>query len=640
MVHARSDVKRLAAHMRLVDACEILGIHASASRDDAQRAYRKQALLHHPDRSSAPDATSRFQTIGEAWERVQLFHDHPMRWGAHADPPEQAADAGPSTRHTSGPDHASWEELFKAWFGGVGGGTQWQEADFQPPPQHTASCQCARCAAERRRDELFARRAKEREARRRAYEQMMDDARQRSLDEAARTAERVRLDTAKKKQQADEQQRRSAARRTKAIAALEGLLATALDVHHATLEELLDAFTALKAAVEGCRKAGLADDEPAATMESGKTAATRESGRASLLARAERQLDVVGEAAARAAEADADAKAEAEAAAAAEDDEDDAIARRRASGGTRKQRREAARNASVKALMDLRAAKTAPELEDAITAAQTALETALERSILRKTLPEFEDHLCEARARLARLHELTEVTEASTEVTEASTEVTEASTEVTEPPRSPSVPSMPSKVTHQLPPPPHPPVKDSGTDPAVKGRELCASPSCTLSPMPSPPVDASTASELASEGFSYLDEISTLALTGTGAGATGAGASATTSGAMRSVRVTLGQRTLAIYSEVSETGAETLYAIDADCPHQGAALEAGDIEEVNGAACVVCPRHGWCFDLKTGWCDDLYDYGVRAFEVRRRIDGRIEVADRPNSQPVDLGDRI
>ncbi|KOO24216.1 hypothetical protein Ctob_001555 [Chrysochromulina tobinii] len=207
---------------------------------------------------------------------------------------------------------------------------------------------------------------------------MMDDARQRSLDEAARTAERVRLDTAKKKQQADEQQRRSAARRTKAIAALEGLLATALDVHHATLEELLDAFTALKAAVEGCRKAGLADDEPAATMESGKTAATGES-------------------------------------------------------------------------------------------------------------------------------------------------------------------------------------------------------------------------------YSYLDEISTLALTGTGAGATGAGASATTSGAMRSVRVTLGQRTLAIYSEVSETGAETLYAIDADCPHQGAALEAGDIEEVNGAACVVCPRHGWCFDLKTGW---------------------------------------
>jgi hypothetical protein len=50
-------------------------------------ATRKQALLHHPDRSSAPDATSRFQTIGEAWERVQLFHDHPMRWGAHADPP-------------------------------------------------------------------------------------------------------------------------------------------------------------------------------------------------------------------------------------------------------------------------------------------------------------------------------------------------------------------------------------------------------------------------------------------------------------------------------------------------------------------------------------------------------------------------
>ena len=262
--------------------------------------------------------------------------------------------------------------------------------------------------------------------------------------------------------------------------------------------------------------------------------------------------------------------------------------------------------------MDLRAAKTAAELEDAITAA----ETAFERSILRKTLPEFEGHLCEARARLARLKRLTEVTEA---------------TEVVELPGTPSVPSMPSKVTPQLPPPPDPPVRDSEADPAMQGRAICASSSCTLSPMPYPPADASTASE----GFSCLDEISTLALTGTASGA-----SASTSGVMRSVRVTLSQRTLAIYSEVSETGAETLYAIDADCPHQGAALEAGDIEEVNGAACVVCPRHGWCFDLKTGWCDDLYDYGVRAFEVRRRVDGRIEVADRPNSQPVDLGDRI
>jgi len=113
---------------------------------------------------------------------------------------------------------------------------------------------------------------------------------------------------------------------------------------------------------------------------------------------------------------------------------------------------------------------------------------------------------------------------------------------------------------------------------------------------------------------------------------------------VRSVRASVGNRRLAVFALYDSVDVSTnafgdshtlrqLFAIDAECPHQGAALEEGDIEEVGSASCVACPRHGWTFDLRTGWCDDLYDYGVRAYEVRCLVDRRICVADVPNPQP-------
>ena len=166
--------------MRLVDACEVLGIEPSASRDDAQKAYRKQALRHHPDRSADSDATSKFQTIGEAWERVQKYYESPRRWGAHADPPDAADDDSSDAHGAAYTAHASWEDMFAQWFGGSGGGTARSSsyADFQPPQQHKAGCKCAACDAERRREAIFAQRARERERRRREQERMMDGVRQ------------------------------------------------------------------------------------------------------------------------------------------------------------------------------------------------------------------------------------------------------------------------------------------------------------------------------------------------------------------------------------------------------------------------------------------------------------------------------
>ena len=159
---ARSSI---AMYMRLADACDLLGVPPSASREDAQKAYRKCALRHHPDRNPGdPSATSKFQSIGEAWDRLQQYNDNPGRWGANADESdEDTADSATGADHFA----SSWEDLFRRWYAGPpppnrGGGRAW---DVEPPPQHRADCKCAACAAERRREEIFAERARARERR-------------------------------------------------------------------------------------------------------------------------------------------------------------------------------------------------------------------------------------------------------------------------------------------------------------------------------------------------------------------------------------------------------------------------------------------------------------------------------------------
>ena len=106
--------------MRLDDACDILGVvrvrdphtrlpRIQGTRDEAQKLYRKLAMLHHPDRSSDPGATAKFQSVGEAWERVQQFHDQgfgvaPCREGGLR--PASATDT-----------HPDWPRLAEAWGG-------------------------------------------------------------------------------------------------------------------------------------------------------------------------------------------------------------------------------------------------------------------------------------------------------------------------------------------------------------------------------------------------------------------------------------------------------------------------------------------------------------------------------------------
>jgi nitrite reductase (NADH) small subunit len=52
-----------------------------------------------------------------------------------------------------------------------------------------------------------------------------------------------------------------------------------------------------------------------------------------------------------------------------------------------------------------------------------------------------------------------------------------------------------------------------------------------------------------------------------------------------------------------------IFALDNECPHEGGPLGEGELEDGK----VVCPWHGYGFDLNTGASDD--NMRARVFEV-------------------------
>ena len=56
-----------------------------------------------------------------------------------------------------------------------------------------------------------------------------------------------------------------------------------------------------------------------------------------------------------------------------------------------------------------------------------------------------------------------------------------------------------------------------------------------------------------------------------------------------------------------------LDAIDDACPHQGASLAEGLFHEGR----VICPLHGWVFDVASGRCPRESHEGVRTYPVRK-----------------------
>jgi nitrite reductase (NADH) small subunit len=63
-----------------------------------------------------------------------------------------------------------------------------------------------------------------------------------------------------------------------------------------------------------------------------------------------------------------------------------------------------------------------------------------------------------------------------------------------------------------------------------------------------------------------------------------------------------------------------VFATQFDCPHEGGPLAEG----VTGACQVICPLHGWKFDLATGDCLSNPGHPLRTYAVRL-ADGQILV---------------
>ena len=55
---------------------------------------------------------------------------------------------------------------------------------------------------------------------------------------------------------------------------------------------------------------------------------------------------------------------------------------------------------------------------------------------------------------------------------------------------------------------------------------------------------------------------------------------------------------------------DTAHVLHSRCAHRGANLAGGTVE----GGCLVCPDHGWDFELSTGQCRALAGEGVHRFE--------------------------
>lgn len=89
-------------------------------------------------------------------------------------------------------------------------------------------------------------------------------------------------------------------------------------------------------------------------------------------------------------------------------------------------------------------------------------------------------------------------------------------------------------------------------------------------------------------------------------------------GALAGIRAQVNGTTLAIFKYDGE-----FFAIQNTCPHQGASLHLGDIEDFDGTLCVSCPRHKWPFSLEDGDCMIPVDLRAECYpvDVRRHRDG-------------------
>ncbi|TRX96940.1 hypothetical protein FHL15_002246 [Xylaria flabelliformis] len=109
-----------------LDPCATLGIRRGASNEELHAAYRRLALLHHPDKNKGNEeiATAKFQQVQRAFEALKDTEDHVTQ----SNPVGAQWDARP----TATPKTKNDETNSFAWFDtnwGPNFGRRWNGAD-------------------------------------------------------------------------------------------------------------------------------------------------------------------------------------------------------------------------------------------------------------------------------------------------------------------------------------------------------------------------------------------------------------------------------------------------------------------------------------------------------------------------------
>ncbi len=105
----------------------------------------------------------------------------------------------------------------------------------------------------------------------------------------------------------------------------------------------------------------------------------------------------------------------------------------------------------------------------------------------------------------------------------------------------------------------------------------------------------------------------------------------------KSAIIEVGDKEIALFNYKGD-----YYAIDNVCPHRGAPLGEGRIEE----GILICPNHEWRFELKSGWCPqnpelstEVYPIKVHEGKIYVRLEkAKVEGAagSQANTLPTDL----
>ena len=81
------------------------------------------------------------------------------------------------------------------------------------------------------------------------------------------------------------------------------------------------------------------------------------------------------------------------------------------------------------------------------------------------------------------------------------------------------------------------------------------------------------------------------------------------------------------------------YVTDAVCPHAGGPLEEADIEEIGRELCIVCPRHGYSFVLRSGGgvgscaVPQGAPFALKTYAARVDASGEVAVGLAPQVEP-------